>query len=169
MDPTGYNNNGCNNVWEHIRVQQNIYSHTRTALLPDALPLEAATTSTTATSNIDRRLPVSGEASKDGNEAGDDSSRLFFLTANEDTMTMFCDQSDYYTPSSTFHQTSGGKAETSEPPMQPPTPVRSWQPGSLPPPVPSLAAHVPSLTPQFDWPFQNDAIGHQDRNDFDKE
>jgi hypothetical protein len=105
-------------------------------------------------------LPASNEASKARNEGVDDSSMPSLLTPLI-TPEFLYDQDDHYTPaqSPTFPQCSEDKSQTTEPPVQPPTHIRPWQPGSLPPLFPSLAAYVPSLTPQGDWPFQDDAIG----------
>lgn len=119
------------------------------------------TASTTATANINRRLPVTDEASKAENESVDDSSWPSLMTPENDYVAprLFYDPYGRLTQSFTFHQASGDKAETTEPSVQPPTHSGSWQPSSLPPPFPSLAAYGPSLTPQDDWPFQDDTTG----------
>lgn len=131
-----------------------------TGLLPDASTLEATTSLTAATAAVDRQLPVSGEARKTESEAVDDTSLLSLMTPEDDYMAprSFNEHYNHYTQSFTYQQTGGDKAETTEPPVQPPTHIGSWQPGSLPPPFPSLAAYGPSLTYQDDWPFQDDAV-----------
>ncbi|KAM0437092.1 hypothetical protein ACHAQK_007571 [Fusarium lateritium] len=132
-----------------------------TGLVPDTSPLKAVTASTTATAAVDRRLPASGEASKAESEGVDDFSLPSLMTPEDDYMASrsFNGRCNHYTQSSTCPQASGDKAETTEPPVQRPAHISSWQPGSLPPPFPSLAAYGPSLTPQDDWPFQDDTIG----------
>lgn len=130
-----------------------------TSLLPDASTLEATTSLTAATAAVDRQLPVSGEARK--TELVDDTSLPSLMTPEDDYMAprSFNDHYNHYIQSLTYQQTSGDKAETTEPPVQPPTHIGSWQPGSLPPPSPSLAAYGPSLTPQDDWSFQGITMG----------
>ncbi|KAH6954191.1 hypothetical protein DER45DRAFT_569986 [Fusarium avenaceum] len=136
-----------------------------TSLLPDASTLEATTSLTAATSAVDRQLTVSGEARK--TELVDDTSLPSLMTPEDDYMAPRSVNGHYnhYIQSLMHQQTSGDKAETTEPPVQPPTYIGSWQPGSLPPPFPSLPAYEPSLTPQDDWSLHGITMGFGQQRD----